>query len=187
MTVAGALVVVAVVAAANPARLARAAGTAPEGTAVRRPVATGGAAAAVAVVVLALLGSSAWTWLDVSDPTGVVAAGLVLALAGAWSLLAPLPSWEPALDGGRAALLPVAVPLVLRPELALLALAAGADGHVPAVVVGMVIAVASAVGGTVESSGGDARDRLWSWAARGTGAVVVAAGVAMAVAGVYSV
>lgn len=187
MTVSGALAALAVLVAANPARLARAARTAPSGTAVRAPVSAGTAATTVAVIVLALVGSSAWSWLDVSDPTGVLAAGLVLALAGAWGVLAAPPSWEPALEGRSAAVVPVAVPLTLRPELGLLALALGADGHVVAVVVGAVGAAALAIAGSWSSPADGSTDRLWSWAARGTGAAAVAVGVALAVAGVYEV
>lgn len=188
MTVSGALVVVAVVAAVNPARIAHAARTAPAGAEVRSAVAGGVGLAGVTAAVLALVGAAAWEWLDVSEPTGVLAAGLVIVLAGAWTALVRLPTWEPALGGVRAALLPVAVPLALRPEVALLALAAGADGHVPAVVLGLVLAGGIAVLGTVASGRPDGpADRAWAWGSRATGAVALAAGIALAVAGVFSV
>lgn len=186
MTVTGALVVVAVVVAINPARIVRAAGGAPEGADVRPAVAGGVALVAAGVVALAALGSSVWRGLDVSDPTGVLAAGLVLVLAGAWTAVVRRPEWAPALAGMRGALVPVAVPLGLRPEVGMVALAAGADGHVPAAALGAVVAGAATIAGSRRPSSG-AVARAVEWVARGTGLVAVAVGIAFAVAGVYSV
>ena len=69
--------------------------------------------------------------LDVSEPSFRVAAGIVAALAGAVDLFRRPPSPEPALAGWRAALVPVAIPVVARPALLVLALGAGADQRRP--------------------------------------------------------
>lgn len=205
MTVTGWLVVLAVVAGVNPARVVRAgrgagtsdvgAGTAMAGTALGGSV----------LVLLAVGGAWIVEGLDVSAPTAWVGAGLVLVLAGAWATVGPLPLWEPALPGRRGALVPVAVPLVARPEAGLVAVAAGADGHRPAVLLGIglcVILVGAGLGrapgpaGPSASPAAVAADgvgaagaamRVAGWAARGAGALAVAAGIALAVAGVYAI
>ena len=77
-----------------------------------------------------------------SEPSFRIAAGIVAALAGAVDLFRRPPAPEPALAGWRAALVPVAVPLVARPALLVLALGAGADSGVLVSVGAMAIGVA---------------------------------------------
>ena len=117
--------------ALNPARAAFGvprSGRAPR--AVAELAAVGGIAGALAVCAAALLGEPLLDLLDVSDSSFRIAAGVVAALAGAIDLFRRPPSPEPALDGWGAALVPVAVPIVARPALLVLALGAGADSGV---------------------------------------------------------
>jgi small neutral amino acid transporter SnatA (MarC family) len=80
--------------------------------------------------------------LDVSEPSFRIAAGLVALLAGAADVFRRPPAAEPALNGRRAALIPIAFPVVARPALLVLALGAGADLGVLACAGAMVAGVA---------------------------------------------
>ncbi|HZC12538.1 MAG TPA: hypothetical protein VE270_00840, partial [Thermoleophilaceae bacterium] len=117
--------------ALNPARAAFAVprgGRSPRG--VAGLAAAGGTCGALAVCAAALVGDPLLDALDVSDSSFRIAAGIVAALAGAIDLFRRPPSPEPALNGWGAALVPVAIPLVARPALLVLALGAGADREV---------------------------------------------------------
>jgi len=111
----------------------------------------------------------------------------VASLAGVADLFRRPPPPEPALAGWRAALVPVAIPLVIRPAVLLLALGAGADRGVLPAVGAMAIAVALLTAPTVwcppEGSGG----RVLRWASRLLAATLVACGVILAVDGVLDV
>ncbi|MGH9027573.1 MAG: MarC family protein [Acidimicrobiia bacterium] len=87
----------------------------------------GGAIALVVLVALAAVGDGLLDALDIDEASARIAAGLVLLVAGVRDLVARPPAAEPALPGWRAALVPVAVPLLLGPEVAVLALVAGAN------------------------------------------------------------
>ena len=88
---------------------------------------TGGAIGGLAVCIAAAVGGPLLDLFDVSDPSFRVAAGIVAAVAGIADIFRRPPSPEPALPGGRAALVPVAIPIVARPALLVIALGAGAD------------------------------------------------------------
>ena len=105
----------------DPARRALPAGHGPPGGRGRAR------SAALAVCVVAALADPLLDALDVSDPSFRVAAGIVAVIAGAADLFRRPPPPEPSLPGWRAALVPVAVPVVTRPALVVLALGAGAD------------------------------------------------------------
>ena len=92
--------------------------------------AAGGAIGGLAVCAAAAAGGPLLDAVDVSEPSFRTAAGIVAVLAGAADLFRRPPSPEPALAGRRAALVPVAIPLVARPALLVLALGAGADQEV---------------------------------------------------------
>lgn len=181
----GWLVVVAVVAGVNPARLAPALPRGERATAERAMVAGAGAAlAALALGLLALAGDAVASWWEVSAPTFAVGAGLVLALAAvAQAVRRPRP--EPALPGRRAALVPVAVPFVLRPEVGLVALAAGAADREAWVAVGLVLVVAGAAAAAI-SIGGVA-GRVLRWLAAVGSVAALASGIALTTGGVLSV
>ena len=125
--------------------------------------------------------------LDVSDPSFRVAAGVLAALAGAVDLLRRPPAPDPALPSRRAALVPVAIPVVARPALLVLALGAGADqGVLPsagAMAIGIALLSALAAGWPIEGP----RGRALRWAARLLAAGLVACGVILTIDGILDV
>ncbi|MCX7622126.1 MAG: hypothetical protein N2037_15005, partial [Acidimicrobiales bacterium] len=80
--------------------------------------------------------------LDVSGPAARIAAGIVVGVAALADLFRRPPSPEPAQPGWGAALVPVAVPLVARPALLVLAVSAGADRGAGVVIAGLLAGVA---------------------------------------------
>jgi small neutral amino acid transporter SnatA (MarC family) len=180
------LVAIALVAAVNPPRLAPALPRGDRSPSERVVVATSGAVLAAAVLAaLVALGNPVTRWLDVSAPTFAVAAGLVLALAGVGQA-ARRPRAEPSLPGRRAALVPVAVPFVLRPEAGLVCLAAGAGDVVLGSLVGLVVVVAmTAAAAWIDTEG--VSGRATRWAARLLEVAALATGIAITVDGVIAV
>ena len=178
----------ALVLALNPARAAF--GVPRAGRSPRTVVgvaALGGVIGALAVCAVAAVGGPLLDALDVSDPSFRIAAGIVAGLAGAADLFRRPPSSEPALTGWRAALIPVAIPVVARPALLVLALGAGADRGVllsaGALAAGIALLTALTAGGPTEGTGG----RGLRWAGRLLAALLVACGVVLAVDGVLDV
>jgi small neutral amino acid transporter SnatA (MarC family) len=149
--------------------------------------ALGGAIGVLAVAVAALVAGPLLDVLGVSAAAFRVAAGGLAAVMGAADLVLRPPAPEPALPGWKAALVPVAVPLVLRPVVVVLALAAGVDRGVAltagAVAVGVGLAVA-AVAWVPEAGPGE---RILRWGARLAGAVAFVAGMLLAIDGVLDV
>jgi small neutral amino acid transporter SnatA (MarC family) len=149
--------------------------------------AVGGAIGGLAVCVVAALADPLLDALDVSDPSFRVAAGIVAAVAGAVDLFRRPPPPEPALDGWRAALVPVAIPVVARPALVVLALGAGADVSllvtVGAVAVGVALLVALVDRCPMDGPAG----RVLRWAGRLLAAGLIACGVILTVDGVLDV
>jgi small neutral amino acid transporter SnatA (MarC family) len=178
----------ALVLALNPARAAFGvprAGRAP-GTVVR-VAAVGGAIGALAVCAAATVGDPLLEALDVSEPSFRLAAGIVAALAGTADLFRRPPPPEPSLSGWRAALIPVAIPVVARPALLVMALGAGADRGVLVSAGAMVIGIALLTGLTAGRPTEGARGRVLRWAGRLLAAALVACGILLAVDGVLAV
>jgi small neutral amino acid transporter SnatA (MarC family) len=174
--------------ALNPARAAFGvprAGRSPR--AVIELAALGGAAGGLVVCLAALVGEPLLDALDVSESSFRIAAGIVAALAGAIDLFRRPPSAEPALDGWRAALVPVAIPLVARPALIVLALGAGADSGalvaVGAMAVGVALLTTLAAAGPADGPSG----RVLRWASRLLPLGLVALGVVLAIDGILAV
>jgi small neutral amino acid transporter SnatA (MarC family) len=115
--------------------------------------------------------------LGVSAPGFRTAAGVVAILTGVVDFFRRPPSPDPALPGRRAALVPVAYPLVARPALLILALGAGADHSVLVTLVAMALGVAAIA----------ALPRLPRWTVRVLAAGLVACGVLLGIDGVLSV
>jgi small neutral amino acid transporter SnatA (MarC family) len=178
----------ALVLALNPARAAfgipRAGRPEPEPL---RLAALGGAAGALAVLVAAALADPLLDALDVSEPSLRTAAGIVAAIAGAAELFRRPPAPEPALAGWRAALVPVAIPVVIRPALVVLALGAGADGDllVSACALAAGVGLLTALTATWPTEG--PKGRALRWAARLLAAGLVACGILLAVDGILDV
>jgi small neutral amino acid transporter SnatA (MarC family) len=179
---------VVLVLALNPARAAFAV---PRAGRPRREVlgvaAAGGAIGGLVVVVTAALADPLLEALDVSDPSLRIAAGTVAGLAGAIDLFRRPPAPEPALPGRRAALVPVAIPAVLRPALVVTALGAGADRGVLVAVAAMAAGVAALVGVVAAGPAEGPRGRVLRWAGRLLGAALVAGGVVLTVDGILDV
>ena len=178
----------ALVLALNPARAAFGvprAGRSPR--TVAGVAAVGGAIGALAVCAAAAVGGPLLETLSVSEPSFRIAAGIVAGLAGAADLFRRPPPPEPALAGWRAALVPVAIPVVARPALLVMALGAGADRGVlvsaGAMVVGVSLLTGLAAGWPTEGP----RGRVLRWAARLLAAGLVACGVLLAVDGLLAV
>jgi small neutral amino acid transporter SnatA (MarC family) len=178
----------ALVLALNPARAAVAI---PRAGRSRRTVvgvaAVGGVIGGLAVCAAAAAGTPLLDALDVSDPSFRIAAGIVAALAGAADLFRRPPPPEPALAGWGAALIPVAIPVVARPALLVLALGAGADRGVlvsaGAMAMGIALLTGLVVGWPTEGPAG----RVLRWADCLLAAGLVACGVVLAVDGVLDV
>jgi small neutral amino acid transporter SnatA (MarC family) len=178
----------ALVLALNPARAAF--GVPRAGRSPRTVVgvaALGGAIGGLTVCAVAAAGGPLLDALDVSEPSFRVAAGIVAAVAGAADLFRRPPAPEPALSHWRAALIPVAIPVVARPALVVLALSAGADqGVLPsagAMAIGVALLTALAAGWETEGP----RGRVLRWVGRVLAAGLVACGVILTIAGVLDV
>lgn len=178
----------ALVLALNPARAAF--GVPRAGRSPRTVVgvaAVGGVIGALAVCAAAAAGGPLLEALDVSEPSFRLAAGIVAGLAGAADVFRRPPPPEPALAGWRAALIPVAIPVVARPALLVLALGAGADRGVlvsaGAMAMGIVLLTGLAAAWPAEGP----RGRVLRWAGRLLAAALVACGVILAVDGILDV
>jgi small neutral amino acid transporter SnatA (MarC family) len=147
----------------------------------------GGTIGGLVVCAVAAAGGPLLDALDVSQPSFRLAAGILAVLAGAADLFRPPPPPEPALAGWHAALIPVALPLVARPALVVMALGAGADRgvlvSVGAMATGIALLTGLAVGWPTEGPSG----RGLRWASRLLAAALVACGAVLGVDGVLDV
>ena len=149
--------------------------------------ALGGTIGAAVVVAAAAGADPLLDALDVSDPSFRMAAAFAAVVAGAADTFRAPPAPEPALPGWKAALVPVAIPVVARPALVVLAIGAGADHGAGLTAAAMAFAVAALVGlvaaAPVEGPGG----RVLRWAGRLLALGLVACGVVLGVDGVLDV
>jgi small neutral amino acid transporter SnatA (MarC family) len=180
--------VIALVLALNPARAAS--GIPRAGRSERTIVgvaAFGGAIGGLAVCAASAAGGPLLEALDVSEPSFRIAAGIVAGLVGIADLFRRPPPPELALAGWRAALVPVAVPVVARPALLVLAMGAGADQSVVVALGAMAMSIALLTGlaawWPTEGPGG----RVLRWGSRLAAALLVACGVILTVDGVLDV
>lgn len=180
---------VALFAAVNPFRLALAV---PRGDrsagVVTGAAALGGILGAAIALVVAFVGSGPLLdALDVSDASMRIAAGVVAAVVGIVALVVRQPSPTPALPGLRAAVVPVAVPMVANAGLITLAISAYADrgallvGVAPAIAVGALTLLVA----FVQADG--VAGRVLGWAGRMTAAVLVLAAAQLVLDGVFAV
>ena len=149
--------------------------------------AAGGSIGGLAVCAAAAAGDPLLDLLDVSEPSFRVAAGIVAAAAGAVDLFRRPPAPEPALAGWRAALVPVAIPVVARPALVVLALGAGAEQGVLLSAAAMALAVALLTGLVAGWPSEGPRGRALRWLARVLAVGLVACGVILAIDGILAV
>jgi small neutral amino acid transporter SnatA (MarC family) len=149
--------------------------------------AVGGVIGGLAVCAAAAAGGPLLNALDVSDPSLRIAAGIVAAVVGAADLFRRPPRPEPALVGWGAALIPIAIPVVARPALLVMALGAGADRGVLASAAAMATGVALLTGLVVAWPTAGPAGRVLRWAGRLLAAGLVASGVMLAADGVLDV
>ncbi|MGH2744662.1 MAG: hypothetical protein ACRDN8_19710 [Thermoleophilaceae bacterium] len=149
--------------------------------------ALGGVIGGLAVCAAAAAGGPLLEALDVSEPSFRIAAGIVAGLAGAADLFRRPPKPEPALAGWRAALIPVAIPVVARPALLVLALGAGADRGVLVSAGAMAMGIALLTGLAARWPTDGPAGRVLRWAGRLLAAALVACGVILTVDGVLDV
>jgi len=152
-----------------------------------RMAAAGGVIGGLFVCLSALVGDPLLDALDVSDPSFRLAAGIVAVVAGAADLLRRPPSPEPALPGWKAGLVPIAIPLVARPALLVMALGAGADRGVLVALAAMAAGVALLTGLTAWSPVDGPGRRALDWARRLLAAGLLACGVLLAIDGILDV
>ncbi|MGD9704288.1 MAG: hypothetical protein AB7Q42_23040 [Acidimicrobiia bacterium] len=149
-------------------------------------VAAGAVAGSVLVLLAAISSDTLLDALDVSAAAFRIAAGAVGTVLGAAAMFTRRAPAEPALPGRRAALVPVAVPLVANAALVLGAMSAAADHGLPVVAAALAVGTLVAVAVTAVLPRG-ATGRLLAVAARATAAVLLAAGVLLIVDGVLAV
>lgn len=143
------LLVVAMVAAANPARaVAARPAEAPRQTAAVAIGATLGL-----VLLCAIVSGPFLDLVDVSGPSARIAAGVALLVVALKDVFVAPPAPDPALTGRRGGLVPLAFPVIFSPALALLAVAGASERGVGVAVlaaglaltpVGLALAVAPA-------------------------------------------
>jgi small neutral amino acid transporter SnatA (MarC family) len=109
-------------------------------------VGLGAIGAGVVLVLFGIVATPLLDAMDVSAPNLRIGLGLVLAVVSVHDLVRRPPARGAALAGRRAAIVPVAFPVLLRPEVALVALALGADHGVAVTVLGAVLAMGSVTG-----------------------------------------
>jgi small neutral amino acid transporter SnatA (MarC family) len=175
----------ALVLALNPARAAF--GIPRAGPPASQVAAAGAAIGGLAVCAVAVAADPLLEALDISEPSFRTAAGIVAVLAGAADLFRRPPRPEPALAGWHAALVPVAIPLVARPALVVIALGAGAEQSVLVTAGAMAAGVALVTGLAVGAPTEGPRARVLRWAGRLLGAGLVACGVILTIDGVLAV
>lgn len=135
-----AMLVVAFAAAANPFRIRP--GLPEEGDRANPRVLAAGCVLVFALGAAAVAAApSLLDGLDVSPETFRLAAGFVMAVAAGWVLWVPHRGDEPELGGLGAAVVPVAFPLLISPELFVLTISAGADEDAGAVLAALAVAL----------------------------------------------
>ena len=116
---------------------------------VRFGVVAAGALTVVGLVaLLAVFGDELLDALDISRASFRLAAGVVLLVAAIRVLLSPGAATEPILAGPLAALVPVAFPLLLTPELAVLTVAAITDATIATTLGAFALALVPTLAGS---------------------------------------
>jgi small neutral amino acid transporter SnatA (MarC family) len=153
----------------------------------RSGVLTGGAVLAFgAVAALAGFSGPLLRALEITPETFRIGAGFIAVIAAAVVLAVPRPTAEPVPRSWRAAIWPVAFPLLAGPEVLALAVATGSQEGVPAT----LAAAGAALAGLVALGFLPRRplpDRVLVWASRLLGAVLLLVGIWLAVDGIRDV
>lgn len=171
------------IAAVNPARL-RPVLPEHEGRVDRAALATG---VALAAAIGSLIVAFSTSWLDaleITPETWRIAAGMIATVVGLRILAFAGRAKEPELAGRWSALVPVAFPLLITPELVAFVSIYGATEPATTSIGGMVAAL---VLGVAVGKFSYRRPGVWSAGARLFAAVLVLAGLAMVVEGIRDV
>jgi len=144
----------------------------------------GATASGLLAVVAGLLSDPLLDALNVSAASMRIAAGLLLAVRGVLDVI-----HKPRLETNltrtwRDAVVPVAIPVTLRPAALVLALSAGADRGVGWIVLGALVAIALLA---VPWPKGERANTVLRWAAVAVGAGLVVGGVILVSSGVLSI
>lgn len=177
-----ALLALAALCAVNPARVRSAL---PREETVRVG-ALGAGLAWLALVPLVVLADAVLDAAQVAASTLRMAAGIVLVLQGGWVMVTRPPRPEPALPGRRAALVPVAFPVLLTPGLGVLTVSGALDRAAPVVlaVIAGALATVAVVGGVRASA---LSPRVLDGLGRVTAAVLVVAGLGLLMNGLFDI
>jgi small neutral amino acid transporter SnatA (MarC family) len=174
---------------ANPGRIALGFPVAGRSCRQRLAVAAvGGGLAGAALVVVAAVADPVLDALHVSAPTVRIAVAVVVVVTAIVDLVGRVPSPEPGLPGLGAGLVPVLIPLVLRPGLAVLTLSVAADHGVgPVAVAAALIVLATLGAGSTAPSISPRWRPVARWTMAAFAVVAIAAGIALAVDGIFDV
>lgn len=181
-----ALLVLAYLGAANPARARLGVPEAGDGRA-RLPALAGGSLLALGVVAaLAACSGPLLRGLQITPQTFRIAAGIVGCLAAGYVLVVPRPAAEPVPAGWWSALWPVCFPLLVGPELLAVAVTTGSREGVAATLAaaGAALALLLALGAVRRRP---LADRVLLWASRLAGLLLLVTGLWLAVDGIAEV
>lgn len=154
---------------------------------VRLDVVAAGALIVVGLAaLLAVFGDELLEALDISGASFRLAAGAVMAVAAIRVLVSPQAATEPILAGPRAALVPVAFPLLFTPELAVLSVAAITETTIAATVGALAVAMVPTLAGSFLPTSGTV-GRLLASFARVLAAVLGVLGAALLVGAIRDV
>ncbi len=141
----------------------------------------------VACVVIAALADAVLDGLNVSHPTFALAGAAVVAVMGLRVVVFPEYRELPRFEGMRATLIPIAVPLLFTPELAMLTVTAATREGIGETLVALILGLALVL---LAARGARRLTRsafVMSLLARGLGAVAVFVGVSIAIDAIFDV
>lgn len=150
--------------------------------------ATGAAIAGLVLLPLTVGGRALVAQVDVAASTVRMGVALVLVLQGAVAIVTRPPLPEPGLAGRRAALVPVAFPVALTPGLGLLAMSGALDqSTLAAWAIAAAALLTIPVSARVVPTLSPVRARVLGGLGRATAAVLVLAGVALLMDGLFDI
>ena len=140
-------------------------------------------------VLLAIGAASGWVidLVGTSEPAMRLAAGSLCLLSAAIDIGRRPTTDEPALDGLRASIMPVAVPLFIRPAMLLAGFSVVADHSLSIYAVGLAVTVAVLAGLSALEVGADPERPILAWVGRVLSFVAVAGAVLLIADAVFDI
>jgi small neutral amino acid transporter SnatA (MarC family) len=178
------LFVVAALCTVNAPRARTALPTTPEARAV---AALGAALTAAVLAVVAVVADPLLDLVSISPPSARLATGLLLVATGVLALGSPGPEPQPALEGRRAALVPVAFPTLLTPGLAALTVSGSVDHSAPCAFAVAAVALATLPLLVAAAPESPLRRRVLDGLARALAGVLVLTAIGLLFDGVFDV